>query len=117
MMKNYTITVNGNVYEVTVEEGFTGKASAPKAAAPAPAPAAAPAAPAPAAAPAPGWRRWYSTRGCPPAARAQFFPDTARSSHRRPLPAARDRGVLPDTTVHKLLHPGSGNPRSGLLPR
>lgn len=25
-MKNYTITVNGNVYEVTVEEGFTGKA-------------------------------------------------------------------------------------------
>ena len=47
-MKNYTITVNGNVYEVTVEEGFTGAASAPKAA-----PAAAPkAAPAPAAAPA-----------------------------------------------------------------
>ena len=28
-MKNYTITVNGNVYEVTVEEGFTGAASAP----------------------------------------------------------------------------------------
>lgn len=56
-MKNYTITVNGNVYEVTVEEGFTGKASAPAArpAAPAPAapaPAAAPAAPAPAPAPA-----------------------------------------------------------------
>lgn len=54
-MKNYTITVNGNVYEVTVEEGFTGAASAPKAAAPAPkaAPAAAPkAAPASAAAPA-----------------------------------------------------------------
>ena len=54
-MKNYTITVNGNVYEVTVEECFTGAASAPKAAAPAPkaAPAAAPkAAPAPAAAPA-----------------------------------------------------------------
>ena len=59
-MKNYTITVNGNVYEVTVEEGFTGAASAPKAA-PAAAPAAAPkaapaaapkAAPAPAAAPA-----------------------------------------------------------------
>ena len=39
-MKNYTITVNGNVYEVTVEEGFTGAASAPKAA-PAPAVAAA----------------------------------------------------------------------------
>ena len=54
-MKNYTITVNGNVYEVTVEEGFTGAASTPKAAAPAPkaAPAPAPkAAPAPAAAPA-----------------------------------------------------------------
>lgn len=62
-MKNYTITVNGNVYEVTVEEGFTGAAKAapapapkaapaPRAAAPAPAPA--PAAPAPApAAPAP----------------------------------------------------------------
>ncbi|MEI3179608.1 MAG: biotin/lipoyl-containing protein [Lachnospiraceae bacterium] len=52
-MKNYTITVNGNVYEVTVEEGFTGAASTPKAAAPAPKAAAAPkAAPAPAAAPA-----------------------------------------------------------------
>lgn len=54
-MKNYTITVNGNVYEVTVEEGFTGAVSAPKArpAAPAPRPAApAPAAPAPAPAPA-----------------------------------------------------------------
>ena len=44
-MKNYTITVIGNVYEVTVEEGFTGAAKA----APAPAPKAAPAAPAPAA--------------------------------------------------------------------
>lgn len=32
-MKNYTITVNGNVYEVTVEEGIgTGAAPAPKAA-------------------------------------------------------------------------------------
>ena len=60
-MKNYTITVNGNVYEVTVEEGFTGKASAPAARpaapapaapAPAPVPAPAPAAPAPAPAPA-----------------------------------------------------------------
>ena len=52
-MKNYTITVNGNVYEVTVEEGFTGAASAP-AAAPAPkaAPKAAPAAAPKAAAPA-----------------------------------------------------------------
>ena len=46
-MKNYTITVNGNVYDVTVEEG-AGVASAPvaKKAAPKAAPAAAPAAPA-----------------------------------------------------------------------
>lgn len=36
-MKNYTITVNGTAYQVTVEEGFAG-AAAP---APAPAPAAA----------------------------------------------------------------------------
>ena len=46
-MKNYTITVNGNVYDVTVDEG-AGAASAPgaaKKAAPA-APKAAPAAPA-----------------------------------------------------------------------
>ncbi len=46
-MKNYTITVNGSVYDVVVEEGQT--SGAPKAAAPAvpkaaPAPAAAPAA-------------------------------------------------------------------------
>ena len=37
-MKNYTITVNGNVYEVTVEEGAStgaAPAPAPKAAAPA----------------------------------------------------------------------------------
>ena len=36
-MKNYTITVNGNVYNVTVEEGQTSgaPAAAPKAAAPA----------------------------------------------------------------------------------
>lgn len=48
-MKNYTITVNGTAYQVTVEEGFAG------AAAPAPAPAPAPAAaPASAAAPAAG---------------------------------------------------------------
>lgn len=51
-MKNYTITVNGNVYDVTVEEN--GNASAPvaprRAAAPVAAPKAAPkAAPAPAA--------------------------------------------------------------------
>ena len=42
-MKNYTITVNGNVYDVTVEENGAGQAAAPvaasaprKAAAPAP---------------------------------------------------------------------------------
>lgn len=29
MMKNYTITVNGNVYDVTVEEGSTAGAAAP----------------------------------------------------------------------------------------
>ena len=48
-MKNYTITVNGNVYDVTVEEGGTG-AAAPVAAAPkaAPVAAAAPKAAAPA---------------------------------------------------------------------
>ena len=38
-MKNYTITVNGNVYDVTVEEGTgstagAAKAATPKAAAP-----------------------------------------------------------------------------------
>ncbi len=50
-MKNYTITVNGNVYDVTVEEGGSGAAApaAPRrAAAPAATPAAA-SAPAPAA--------------------------------------------------------------------
>ncbi len=47
-MKHYTITVNGNVYNVTVEEGT----AAPQVYAPAPAPVAAPAA-VPAAAPAP----------------------------------------------------------------
>ncbi|MCR1918017.1 biotin/lipoyl-binding protein [Frisingicoccus caecimuris] len=51
-MKNYTITVNGKVYEVTVEEGFTGQGekggtspaptAAPKSAAPVKEPAAAP---------------------------------------------------------------------------
>ncbi len=45
-MKTYTITVNGNVYDVTVEEGAGGAAPvvAPKAAAPKAAPKAAPAA-------------------------------------------------------------------------
>lgn len=46
-MKNYTITVNGNVYDVTVEEN--GQSAAPVA----PRKAAAPVAPAPAATPAP----------------------------------------------------------------
>ena len=48
-MKNYTITVNGNVYDVTVEEGGAGAPAArPTAAAPKAAPAAAPKAAAPA---------------------------------------------------------------------
>ena len=50
-MKNYTITVNGNVYEVSVEEGTGAAVSAP-AAAPKAAPAAAPKAAPKAAAPA-----------------------------------------------------------------
>ena len=41
-MKNYTITVNGNVYDVTVEEGTGSAAPAAKAAAPKAAPKAAP---------------------------------------------------------------------------
>ncbi|MBQ7175535.1 MAG: biotin/lipoyl-binding protein [Lachnospiraceae bacterium] len=53
-MKSYTITVNGNVYQVTVEEN-TGAAPVPQAAAaaptaPAPVPAPVPAAPVPSAA-------------------------------------------------------------------
>ncbi len=51
-MKNYTITVNGNVYDVTVEEAGAGAAparAAAPAAAPKAAPKAAPAAPKPAA--------------------------------------------------------------------
>ena len=48
-MKNYTITVNGNVYDVTVEESGAGAPAArPVAAAPKAAPAAAPKAAAPA---------------------------------------------------------------------
>ena len=43
-MKNYTITVNGNVYDVTVEEKGAGAAPAAPAAAPVAAPKAAPAA-------------------------------------------------------------------------
>ncbi|MBQ4530378.1 MAG: acetyl-CoA carboxylase biotin carboxyl carrier protein subunit [Lachnospiraceae bacterium] len=41
-MKNYTITVNGNVYNVTVEEGTTAGVQAPVKAAPKAAPVAAP---------------------------------------------------------------------------
>ncbi len=55
-MKNYTITVNGVAYDVTVEEKAGGAAYIPApapVAAPAPAPAAPAPAPAPAAAPAP----------------------------------------------------------------
>ena len=48
-MKTYTITVNGNVYNVTVEEGVT--AGAPAMSTPVAAPVAPKAAPAPAAAP------------------------------------------------------------------
>ena len=47
-MKNYTITVNGNVYDVTVEEGTGNGAPAAKAAAPKAAPKAAAKAAAPA---------------------------------------------------------------------
>ena len=44
-MKNYTITVNGNVYDVTVDDGNgAAPVAAPRAAAPAAAPKAAPAA-------------------------------------------------------------------------
>lgn len=50
-MKNYTITVNGNVYDVTVEEKVAGAAPAPAAPAAAPAPKAAAPAAAPKAAP------------------------------------------------------------------
>lgn len=45
-MKNYTITVNGNVYDVTVEEAGAGAAPAARTAAPVARPAAAPAKPA-----------------------------------------------------------------------
>lgn len=51
-MKNYTITVNGNVYNVTVEEGTTAGVVQAPAAAPKAAPAAAPKAAPKAAAPA-----------------------------------------------------------------
>jgi len=71
-MKNYTITVNGNVYEVTVEEGFTGAAKA----APAPAPKAAPA-PAPKAAPAPAPKAAPAPRAAAPAAPAPSAPAPA----------------------------------------
>ena len=50
-MKNYTITVNGNIYDVTVEEKTAGSAPAAAPAAAPKAPAAAPKVAAPAAAP------------------------------------------------------------------
>lgn len=53
-MKNYTITVNGTVYDVSVEEKGTGAAAAPVASAPVQAAAPAPAPAAPKAAPAAG---------------------------------------------------------------
>ena len=49
-MKNYTITVNGNVYNVSVEEGAAAAPVAAPVVAPAPAPVATAAAPAPKAA-------------------------------------------------------------------
>ena len=77
-MKNYTITVNGNVYEVTVEEGFTGAKTAPRAAASAPAPVR-PAAPAPAPAAAPVQAAQLETADCQ-------FPPPYRRQPRLPLP-------------------------------
>lgn len=53
-MKNYTITVNGTVYDVSVEEKGASAAPAASAPTPAPAPKAAPAPAAPKAAPAAG---------------------------------------------------------------
>lgn len=53
-MKNYTITVNGTVYDVSVEEKGTGAAAVPVASAPVQAAAPAPAPAAPKAAPAAG---------------------------------------------------------------
>ena len=70
-MKNYTITVNGNVYDVTVEENGAG--------APAAAPVAAPKAAAPAAPAAAPERRAVSVaarrRGCAAQARVTPFPE------------------------------------------
>ena len=65
-MKNYTITVNGNVYDVTVEENGTGAAPVAR---PAAAPKAAPAAPK-AAAPAGSCRSSFGSIG-------PFFPTRA----------------------------------------
>ncbi len=52
-MKNYTITVNGNVYQVSVEEGASGVASSPVLQAPVVAPVATPTPVVPVAAPSP----------------------------------------------------------------
>ena len=70
-MKNYTITVNGNVYNVTVEEGTTaGAAPVVSAAKAAPAPKAAPAAAPKAAAPAPKAAPAAAPKAAAPAAGA-----------------------------------------------
>ena len=73
-MKNYRITVNGNVYDVAVEETGAGTAPAAPAAAPKAAPKAAPAAAPKAAAgaqggvkitaPMPGWNSSNKRTGC-----------------------------------------------------
>ena len=67
-MKNYTITVNGNVYDVTVEENgsVSAPASAPRKAAPVAAPKAATPAPTASA----GAGSWLPTNAsCPPSPR------------------------------------------------
>ena len=89
-MKNYTITVNGNVYDVTVEEkpaGFTPAQSA---------------SPAPAPAPPPGGRYCYSARQwnalrecCPPGALS-----VRRFSLQFVVPASREH-LLDVTTPYR----------------
>ena len=77
-MKNYTITVNGNVYDVTVEEGTGSAAPAAKAAAPKAAPKAAAKAAAPAGA-------FYCALGSD---------SDRRTEHTAELPVQLDRAVL-----------------------
>ena len=76
-MKSYTITVNGTVYDVTVEEkagGAAAPAAPAQAAAPAPAPAQAPAPKAPAA----------SGSAGSPARKAGLWGSVSPRSERRP---------------------------------